>query len=39
MPITKDEVIQDNVQWLKGKHSLTFGGQLIFQYDQLSQPT
>jgi hypothetical protein len=37
--IPYSEVIQDNVQWLKGKHAFTFGGQLIFQYEQLSQPS
>lgn len=36
--IPYSEVIQDNFQWMKGKHAFTFGGQMIFQYEQLEQP-
>ena len=36
--IPYSEIIQDNVQWIKGRHAFTFGGQLLFQYEQLSQP-
>ena len=36
--IPYSELIQDNVQWIKGNHAFTFGGQLLFQYEQLSQP-
>jgi len=32
------ETFQDNVHWVHGKHSLTFGGQLILQFEALSQP-
>ena len=36
--IPYSEVVQDNVQWIKGNHAFTFGGQLVWQYEQLSQP-
>ena len=36
--IPYSEVLQDNVQWIKGKHAFTFGTQLVFQYEQLEQP-
>ncbi len=37
--IPYSELVQDNIQWIKGKHAFTFGGQLLFQYEQLSQPS
>ena len=37
--ISYAEVIQDNVQWIKNNHAFTFGGQLIWEYEQLSQPS
>src|SRR5579875_1365831 len=37
--ITNSYVIQDNVQWIHGSHSLTFGGQLLFQQDNNELPT
>ncbi len=29
---------QDNLQWVHGKHSVTFGGQIIFQQENTAQP-
>jgi len=37
--IPYSEILQDNVQWIKGKHAFTFGGQILWQYEQLSQPS
>ncbi len=37
--IPYSELLQDNIQWIKGKHALTFGGQILLQYEQLSQPS
>lgn len=31
-------VYQDNLQWIKGKHSLTFGGQVIAQQENVYSP-
>ena len=36
--ISYADVIQDNVQWIKNNHAFTFGGQLIWEYEQLQQP-
>jgi len=37
--IPYSDLIQDNVQWLKGRHSFTFGGQLLFQFENLALPS
>jgi Carboxypeptidase regulatory-like domain len=37
--IPASEVIQDNLQWVKGRHSLTFGGQIIYQQENLVLPS
>jgi Carboxypeptidase regulatory-like domain len=37
--IPASEVVQDNVQWIKGRHSFTFGGQLIYQQENLVLPS
>jgi Carboxypeptidase regulatory-like domain/TonB-dependent Receptor Plug Domain len=37
--IPASEVIQDNVQWIKGRHSFTFGGQIIYQQENLQLPS
>jgi hypothetical protein len=30
---------QDNLQWIHGKHSFTFGGQIVFQAEATSKPS
>jgi len=37
--VPSSETFQDNVHWVRGKHSFTFGGQLILQFEPLSQPS
>jgi hypothetical protein len=37
--IPSSEVVQDNLQWIKGRHSFTFGGQVIFQQENLVLPS
>ncbi len=37
--VANSYVIQDNVQWVHGKHSVTFGGQILFQQENSEQPT
>lgn len=32
-------VFQDNLQWVHGKHSITFGGQILFQQENTETPT
>jgi hypothetical protein len=36
--VPTSETFQDNVQWVKGKHSFTFGGQIILQFEALTEP-
>jgi hypothetical protein len=36
--IANSFVYQDNLQWVKGKHSMTFGGQVIAQQEQTATP-
>jgi len=36
--IANTYTIQDNIQWTHGKHSLTFGGQIVEQQIALNQP-
>lgn len=33
------EVFQDNLQWVHGKHSTTFGGQLTYQQENIGLPS
>lgn len=37
--VANSYILQDNVQWVHGKHSLTLGGQIIFQQENTEQPT
>lgn len=37
--IPASEVVQDNVQWSRGRHSLTFGVQFIYQQENLVLPS
>jgi hypothetical protein len=37
--IPTSEVFQDNIHWSRGRHSLTFGGQLVLQQEVLDQPS
>jgi hypothetical protein len=37
--ISNSQVIQDNVHWLHGRHSVTFGGQVILEQEALAEPS
>ncbi len=37
--VATSTLFQDNLQWLKGKHNLTFGGQIVFQAENDSKPS
>lgn len=37
--IPTSETFQDNVQWVHGKHSFTFGGQITFEQEALKIPS
>lgn len=34
--VSQVELYQDNIQWIHGKHSTTFGGQLIYQQENIA---
>lgn len=31
--------LQDNIQWIHGKHNFTFGGQIVFQAEDTAKPS
>jgi hypothetical protein len=37
--IPTSETVQDNVEWVHGKHSFTFGGQIIYEQEALRIPS
>ena len=37
--VVTSNTFQDNLQWIRGKHSLTFGGQLVFQAENTAKPS
>lgn len=37
--ITNTDVFQDNIQWVRGNHSMTFGGQVLLWQDNNELPT
>jgi hypothetical protein len=37
--VPQSVTVQDNVHWTHGKHSMTFGGQLIVESEALAQPS
>lgn len=37
--IPTSETFQDNVQWVRGKHSFTFGGQITLEQENLALPS
>lgn len=37
--IPTSETFQDNVEWVRGKHSFTFGGQITFEQEALRIPS
>jgi len=39
LEVPQSETIQDNIHWTHGKHSMTFGGQIIFEQEALAIPS
>lgn len=37
--VPSSETFQDNLHWVRGRHSMTFGGQLVFEQEALSIPS
>ncbi len=37
--VVTTNTFQDNLQWVHGRHSLTFGGQLVYQAENTSKPS